>query len=210
VGAVLSMTVPLTLVVTALALQAEGWINWEPLSRSGQWVRDSVFTFLWAAILTVQLLGLMFTFSRGPWGGAILALAMFLFLVLISFGWRLSIRVILVLGLAGLLTISFLHWQGNVSIISVGPWLGIFLALLGVIGVSFTLFMIERFGRTILLLVASATAIVVVAAAIVAPSALSGRGNADGTSADPVAGSAESGELPGQLQPVVRRSEWVC
>ena len=65
--------------------------------RSGQfWSKLS----LWGLILTVQLLGLVFTFSRGPWIGTLMALAVFIALMLIFGRWRFLLRALMVLATA--------------------------------------------------------------------------------------------------------------
>ena len=130
-GALLSMTVPATLLAAALHLQnADSW-RWRPLSRLDQWQRDAVFTSLWAATLSIQLVGLMFTFSRGPWGGSVLAVTAFLGLVALVLGWRMLLQAGLVLGLAGVFSLALLQWQGSVSVINLGEWFGLLLALVG-------------------------------------------------------------------------------
>ena len=183
-AAVLSMTVPVTLVAAALNFHDENWGEWGPLSRIGQLGRDFLLTFLWASILAVQLLGLMFTFSRGPWSGAVLALVVFLGLVVLSLGWRMLIRTGLVLVLAGVLSVAFLHWQGSVSIVNSGPWVGIAVALIGLAGTFALLFVTQKYGRAIVLLGTLGVAAVIVGASVLGPSALSGRGSVKTTSAD--------------------------
>jgi len=180
-GAVLSMTVPATLVAAAMHFQAGDRSDLWPLSKLRQFQRDSVVTPLWALILSIQLLGLMFTFSRGPWLGAVSALALFLGLVLVSMGWRMLIRNGLVLGLAGVLAFSFLHWQGNISIVDIGGWLAIPFALMGVAGATATLYLIQRFGRVTVFLAVMGIVVIIVGASVIAPSALSGRGSAPST-----------------------------
>lgn len=188
-GAVLSMTVPVTLVAAALALNNDRWINWAPLSRLGHAGTSALFTSLWAVALSVQLLGLMFTFSRGPWAGAVMGLGVFLVLILITNGWRTLIRTGFVLALAGVFAVSFLHTLGNVSIINVGPWLGFVLALISIAGTYGMLAVIERFSRMIVLLAVSGVAVVIVGAALFGPSALSDRGVDGASSSRPSAGS---------------------
>lgn len=178
-GAVLSMTVPITLMVAAINLNDDSLGNWKPLSKLGQLGRDTMFTYLWALTLAVQLMGLMFTFSRGPWGGTVLALSAFLVLLVISFGWRTLIRSALVLGLAGTFAVGFLHWQGNVSIINFGSWLGFLLILMGLVGTFAVLFFIRRFGRAVIFVGAIGAAVVIVGASLIAPSALSNRGGSE-------------------------------
>ncbi len=176
-GAVLSMAVPVTLVAATITLRNSIAESWPPLQRLGALASDSVLVYTWGALLAVQLLGLMFTFSRGPWGGAILALAAFLGLVGLSLGWRLLIRAGLVAGLAGIFSVGFLHWQGSVSIIDTGEWAGLVLAAGGIAGTAITLFMIERYGRLVIIVAATVAVVGVIAAAAAAPSVLSGRGS---------------------------------
>ena len=63
-GAVLLMTIPVTLVAAAITLR-------EPMKTPGFWWK----LLVWALALAAQLLGIIFTDSRGPWFGTILALA---------------------------------------------------------------------------------------------------------------------------------------
>lgn len=188
-AAVLSMTVPLTLVAAAITFQDKDWGDSGPLSRLGQLGRNYLFTSLWSSLLTLQLLGLMFTFGRGAWGGAIIALVVFLGLVVFSLGWKVLIRTGVALALAGILSTSFLHWQGSVTIINVGPSLGIAVALLGLASTLVVLIAIQRYGRAALLIGAMGMVVVIVGASIIAPSALSGRGTSGSESVD---GSTES------------------
>ena len=191
-AAVLAMTVPVTLMAAAIIFHDENWGNSGPLSKLGQLGRDYLFTSLWASILAVQLLGLMFTFGRGAWGGAGLALAVFLGLIVLSFGWRILIRTGLVLGLAGVLLVTFLHWQGSVSIVNVGPWLGLVLALIGLAGTFATLFFIKKFAWAPVLIGAMGASAIIAGALVLGPSALSNRGDpgatGGGSTASQVAG----------------------
>jgi len=178
-AAVLSMTVPLTLLAAAINLHDDNWDDWGQSPRLGQSVRDSVLTSVWALLLAVQLLGLMFTFSRGPWAGTVLALIAFLVLLLLSSGWRMLVRSGLVIGLSGVFAVSLLHWGGNVTVIDAGAWLGITLALVGLAGVFAIQFLIRNFGRTVIFVAVFGAVITIVGTAVLAPAALSGRGSAD-------------------------------
>ena len=77
VGAFLLMVTPMTL---ALALRSSGSIP------------APVWTMLGIACLTVLMLGMVYTQSRGPWVGLAAALFVFLLLVWMSAGWRASLR----------------------------------------------------------------------------------------------------------------------
>jgi len=187
-AAVLAMTVPLTLVAAAMNFRDENWGNFRPLAKLGQLGRDFIFTSLWASILSVQLLGLMFTFTRGAWGGAVLALVVFLILVVISLGFRMLLRTGLVLGLAAILSVAFLHWQGSVSVINTSEWMGFALAILGLAGTLSVLFVIKNYGTAILFITAVGAIITIVVLSVIAPSALSGRSDTGTTSASPISG----------------------
>ncbi|MDA1129269.1 MAG: tetratricopeptide repeat protein [Chloroflexi bacterium] len=197
-GAVLAMTVPVTLVAAAINLHGENHGNWWPFSKLGLLTSHWVFTSLWALVLSVQLIGLMFTFSRGPWVGTVLALVAFLVFVVLSSGWRLLVRTGLVLGLAGVFVVSFLHWQGSVSIVNLGPWLGIIVASMGLAGAFGTLFVIKNYGRTIVLVASLGAAVTIAGAAVFGPSALSDRGAADPTGAG-TGGGSTAGQVVGRI-----------
>ena len=187
-AAVLAMTVPLTLVAAAINFHDETWGNFRPLVKLGQLGRDFIFTSLWASILSVQLLGLMFTFSRGSWGGAVLALVVFLILVVLSLGFRILLRTGLVLGLAAILSVAFLQWQGSVSVITASGSFGPLLALLGLAGTVSVLFIIKRFGTAVVLIATVGAITTIVIASVIAPIALSGRGDTGPTSTSPISG----------------------
>lgn len=193
-GAVLAMTIPVTIMVAVINLHHENWADLGPLRRLGQLEKDTVATALWALILSVQLLGLMFTFSRGPWGGAVLAIVVFLGLIAVSMGLRTLIRTSLIVGLAGILLAGFLHLQGNVSIVNAGPWLGAVIMLLGLAGAYVTLLVIRRFARATVLIVALGAAVVIAGAVVIGPSALANRGAAESSG-----GGGDSGSTAAQL-----------
>ena len=88
-GALLLLTIPMTLTAANMTL--------------GDRVRTGAFWLklgLWVLVIAVQLLGLTFTLSRGPWLGTLVALAGSLGLVGIFVGWRALARGATVLGLA--------------------------------------------------------------------------------------------------------------
>ena len=96
-GAVLLMTIPVSVMLAALSLK-------ESLKVSGFWWKLS----LWTMAITVQLLGIDFTLSRGPWFGTILALVVFFGLTAIFVGWRPLTRAALALGLAVIVAAAIL------------------------------------------------------------------------------------------------------
>ncbi len=89
-GSVLVLTIPLTLAAAIVTLQ-------QPGMPGGFWWRYVG----WSLVLSTQSLGLVFTFSRGPWVGAIASLMVLLSLLLLFTGWRNWIKGMMVLGAAG-------------------------------------------------------------------------------------------------------------
>jgi O-antigen ligase len=94
-AAILLMTIPITLIAAAVSLE-------KPVTKSVFWWKLS----LWGSLLAVQMLGIIFTFSRGPWGGTVLALSVFLVLTAVFLGWRPLARVATVVTLGVVLTAS--------------------------------------------------------------------------------------------------------
>lgn len=168
-GAVLSMTIPVTLVSAAANLKILHPKSWGHLENVNQSIQDSMSTFVWAAILSVQFLGLIFTFSRGPWIGAAFAIGAFLVLLAISSGLKILIRTTLIIGLACTLSFAFLHWQENVSIINLGPWLGIVLAVLGLAATSALIFAINHFSRAVTFITITGIIVTLTVSAAIVP-----------------------------------------
>ena len=135
-GATMMMIIPMTL---AVAVHSVGELRWTP-----EWpwrglkplVPSLVVVGLWSAVLTVQLLGITFTFARGPWVGMIAALAGFLGLVLLFAGWRVFRRAAVILGLTVAWGVAVLHGLGSISILDFGPWFGVIIALVGLLAVA--------------------------------------------------------------------------
>ena len=144
-AAVLSMTVPITLIAAAINFRDETWGESGVWTKFGQLGRDTLCTSLWALSLSAQILGLIFTYSRGPWLGTAFAVAGFLTIIIISSGWRIMIRTLLVLVLSGVLAAALLHWQGSLSIANYGSWLGFVIALSGLAGTFVFLFILKKF-----------------------------------------------------------------
>lgn len=63
---------------------------------------------LWSVVLTLQLLGIIFTLSRGPWLGTGASLVGFIGLTGVFVGWRVMVRPVLVLAVAGALVWAIL------------------------------------------------------------------------------------------------------
>ena len=96
-GAVLLMTIPVSLMAVAASLKRN-------VATTGFWWRVA----LWTPILAIQILGIIFTLSRGPWLGTAFALMVFFGLTAVFVGWRQLGRPALVLALAGILTFMVL------------------------------------------------------------------------------------------------------
>ena len=76
-GALILMTIPISLTLAAATMR-------EPIRTAGFWWKQG----LWSLVLAVQFMGIIFTLSRGPWFGTILAVAGFLVMAGFLMGWR--------------------------------------------------------------------------------------------------------------------------
>ena len=135
-AAVMMMTIPVTLVAATLTLREPVWTEGRSEGRLGEWLRAVTIAVIWGSVLAVQLLGITFTLSRGPWLGTIVAVVTFLGLSAVFLGWNPLRRATLVLGISGALALAILQWQLSVSILGQGPWFSILVALAGIIAVG--------------------------------------------------------------------------
>ena len=120
-GAVLLITIPVSVMLAALTMR-------EPLKAPRFWWALG----LWTIAITVQLLAMAFTLSRGPWFGTVLALVGFLAITGFIVGWRPLARAVLALGLAVIVTaaIMSLPYQSKEddageSQVATGPFAGV-------------------------------------------------------------------------------------
>ena len=101
-GALLLMTISLSLVLAGVHLK-------EPLRERRFWLKMS----LWVQVITIQALGLLFTLSRGPWVGTIIALLVFLTMVTIFMGWRTLVRLVAVIAATAALMAGVVSLPGR-------------------------------------------------------------------------------------------------
>ena len=88
-GSVMLFGISISLATATISLRGA-------IGSAGFWAKLS----LWSLVLGVQLLGLLFTFSRGPWVSTLVA-AVVIMVSLAAFGhWRILVRVIMMLALA--------------------------------------------------------------------------------------------------------------
>ena len=172
-AAVMLMTITITLVMATVTVP-------EATLPPGKFIRKARSAFwavsvagLWASALAVQFLGLTFTFSRGPWIGSVAAIVLFLGLAGALVGWRVSARAILILGLAGTLSLALLHGLGSISIFDLGPWFGIFLAGVGGAGFGVVFYGGRILGRLVVIV---GLVVTVASAVVLAPSWLGDSG----------------------------------
>ena len=136
-GATMMMAVPITVAAATLSVGNRlGTLVWSKENLRPFLIGLAV-TGLWTAVLTVQLLGITFTFARGPWVGMVAALAGFLGLAALIAGWRVFAHAAVILGLTVVLGAALLHGLGSISILGLGPWLGVIIALGGFLSLTF-------------------------------------------------------------------------
>lgn len=173
-AAVMSMTVPVSL---ALAM-----VNLQGLARSAgplqanlkQTLIEAVLTVGWSAVLAVQLLGITFTLSRGPWLGTAAALFLIGGLTLFFLGWRTFLRATVVLGLAAAFSMALLQAMGSITILGQGAWFGAIIAILSISGV---LAIIANWRNSAKVVLAVGLAGVLAVAVVLGPSWFGGTGS---------------------------------
>ena len=146
-GAVMSMTIPITLGIAAASFREPVWRGRRFRSDALNLAQGLLATTLWSALLAVQLLGIIFTFSRGPMVGGLAAVVSFLILSLVFLGWRVFGRGAVILGLALALAFGFLYAMGSVSILNQGRWFGALIAVGGILGAGTVMANWRIFGR---------------------------------------------------------------
>ena len=128
-AAVMLMTIGVSLVVAVLTLRDASENSDTSRRGLGLSLRFLVLAGLWSVVLAVQVMGITFTFSRGPWLGSILAVVGFFGLLAVFGYWRTFRQAALLLGLMVAVMSAVLHWQGSASILGLGPWTGAVSAL---------------------------------------------------------------------------------
>ena len=142
-AAVMFMTIPITLLAATLSLRVPNpSIPLRAQVRS--WFFAVVSGGLWGLVVVVQLLGITFTFSRGPWIGTLSALAIFLVLAAVFVERRIFLRTLLILGISSVLALSLLQAFNSVSLLDQGRWLGAVIALIGLAGLALFIGIQER------------------------------------------------------------------
>ena len=99
VGAVLMMTIPITLAAAVVSLLSLPNIGISDLKIVVRWWPHLAVWGIWISALSIQSLGLIFTFSRGPWVGAMAAAAVMLGLISVFGGKRAIARFVLLCGI---------------------------------------------------------------------------------------------------------------
>ena len=129
-ASVMLMSVLVSLTVANVTLSApENQPAW--LRRSNPQLAQPVLYIFWLLVISVQMLGLIFTFSRGPWVGTLLGIGAFLTLATLLIGWRVAARTVLLLSLSALIIMTWL--QPGVLISLAGGTLQFWLLILATI-----------------------------------------------------------------------------
>lgn len=133
-AAVMSMTIPISLFLAAVSLHDENVSGGKPERNLRKWIMTFLVTGAWVLILIVQLMGITYTFSRGPWMGAILAMIAIGGMTAVFAGWNALGRITVLLGVATGVTLAVVQWDIPVSNLLL--WLGATLTLAGLIGIA--------------------------------------------------------------------------
>lgn len=165
-AAVMMMTIPMSLLAASLTIRQSTANQGQLAGRVKPWLMELATTGLWGMVLSVQLIGLTFTLSRGSWIGAMVAILGFLCLSFVFVGWRFSLRAATLLALTVAFIMALLQWQGSVSYPGAGRWLGPTSALLGLVWIGAVFSPWRRIGRFALALGLTAAAVSVLLAVI--------------------------------------------
>lgn len=133
-AAVMMMSIPISLAVAIITLPDAASTAANLRLKVTQWAPTLVASGLWGMLLTIQLLGITFTMSRGPWIGTAAALVISVSLVAVLGGWRHFGRAVALLGFPSLVTIAVANWALPLS--SPVLWLGATLGPVAVLVVA--------------------------------------------------------------------------
>lgn len=116
-AAVIMMTIPITVGASVTSLLRFPRPADTVGSNGSRWAVGLAILGVWVVVLAIQFLGLLFTFSRGPWIGSLCALTLMMVLVAVFVGRRGFVRMALVLGLATIITAAVFFIPRTVD-----PW----------------------------------------------------------------------------------------
>jgi len=118
---VMLMTIVITLAAAVMSFRMPkaGLVGLRNIAT--EWGISIGIAWAWGLVLAIQLLGITFTFSRGPWLGTFFGVSMFLGLTLLFLGWRFAGRSGAVVGMAAGWSIAILQWTGSISILTSNP-----------------------------------------------------------------------------------------
>ena len=149
-GAAMMMVIPMTLVAAVLSVGEQQWAQRWSWARLNPFLVSLVMPGLWSAILAIQLLGITFTFARGPWVGTVAALVAFLGLAALFAGWGVLARAAVILALTVTFGVAMLHGLGSISILSLDPWFSLVIVLAGFLALGLVHLARAVFSRAVL------------------------------------------------------------
>ncbi len=132
-AALMSMMIPVSLLAAAASLRHANKCDGKLQRNLMQLMLTYSIAGLWVLILVVQLLGITFTFSRGPWMGTLLALAACGGMTAVFAGWGALGRIAMVLGVATGITLAVV--QFDIPISNFFIWLGAAMVLVGLLSI---------------------------------------------------------------------------
>lgn len=130
-----AMLVPIIATMTlsvAVLLSYEVWSSSAVRNFIKLWKIGLIF-FISSWVLAIQIFGLIFSFSRGPWVSAIFSLIVFWGLLLMLLGFRSVLRLSVLLMVVSSLIMSILYWQGSINLFAIPNWIGIFVWCIGLL-----------------------------------------------------------------------------
>ncbi len=146
-AAVLAMTLPVSLACATLSLRTPERLDGTLWAQLRPWTPVLGLAVLWGAILAIQLLGLTFTFSRGPWLGTIVAVVAFIGLAVTFAGIRRGFTALILLAITAAFSVTVLQAMGSISFLGSSKWISLLFAAFGVVGLITALVAVNLLSR---------------------------------------------------------------
>ena len=195
-AAFMLMSIPVTLVAAVASLPKPGQAVSLLGKNLGRWMPTAAILAVWGIILAIEVLGLTFTFSRGPWMGTGFAVAVAVGLIIVFMGLRSFGYAIIVLGIAFGIALAILDWQGSISIPVIGKPVSVLVIAAALAGSTLLVQFWGLFGR---IAVVAGVIAVVLLAVLLAPRLTGGPDSGSQASGGPVASPSTSDDVAERL-----------
>ena len=123
-GSVILMTLITTLTLALVYLTRLKGSSANKSQFITNWIRSSVCISFWGLVTAIQIMGLLFTYARGPWVSFVFSFAVILFCLVIAIGWKRASFLFIYLAITLSFVGSILLLKGSISIFALPQWTG--------------------------------------------------------------------------------------